>query len=305
MQYPKRRLLWLFALAAAVLGAAPAQARPRIRHVVIVSFDGLRPDAIDAAKTPTLDRLRREGAVALNARTITPSITLPSHASMLSGVSPAKHKVNWNSYQPKRGFISVPTCMDIAHHAGLSTAMVVGKKKLTQLARPGQVDLVSNPGHWAKDVAPGAADYLAKHQPALMFVHFSDPDSAGHRYGWMSAEQLKAIHESDAALGIIIKRIEATKGLRGQTLVIVSADHGGHDRTHGTKRLVDMHIPWIAWGANVKQGRWEKPVITYDTAATALYALGLATPKNWDGKPQKWVFRRAVAPRRREVKARR
>ena len=288
----RRHLCWLTLLLAVIL-AAPARAQ--VKHVVIISFDGLRPDAIDAAKAPVLQRLRREGAVADNARTISPSVTLPSHASMLSGLKPARHKVNWNSYQPDRGHIKAPTCQDIAHKAGLGTALIVGKKKLVQLARPGMVDFVKQPGYWSMDVAPIAAAYLAKRQPALMFVHFSDPDGAGHKYGWMTPQQLDAIAKADASLGQIIKRIETTDGLRGQTLVIITADHGGHGKSHGSKRIEDMKIPWIAWGAGVKPGRHQEPVVTYDTAATALYALGLPVPKHWDGKPQTWAFQKKIA----------
>jgi hypothetical protein len=70
---------------------------PEIKHVVIITIDGLRPDALDQADTPTLDMLRAKGAYSPSAQTVLTSITLPSHASMLSGMVPAKHGILWNS----------------------------------------------------------------------------------------------------------------------------------------------------------------------------------------------------------------
>src|SRR5687767_5567424 len=58
------------------------------RNVVVVSVDGLRPDAIAKYSAPTLQRLMREGSYTLAARTIDPSTTLPSHTSMLTGQPP-------------------------------------------------------------------------------------------------------------------------------------------------------------------------------------------------------------------------
>lgn len=269
--------------------ALPGAARAQTRHVVIVSIDGLRPDAIDAARATTMQRLMREGAVAQNARTISPSLTLPSHASMLSGLTPEKHGVDWNKYLPEKGTIKAPTCLDIADRQGLWTEMVVGKEKLLHLGRPG---FIAPPARGAEQVGKLAVERLTTHKPSLMMVHFSDPDDAGHRHGWMTPEQFASIRDCDAALEGIIQAIQRTPGLAGHTTIILTADHGGHAKTHGTEMPEDMRIPWIAWGAGVRRGRSRTPMVTYDTAATALYLLGLPVPRNWDGRPQTWAFER-------------
>src|SRR5918995_285305 len=67
------------------------------KNVLLVSIDGLRPDAIAKFSAPTLQRLIREGRYSLSARTIMPSTTLPSHTSMLSGERPEVHGVSWNN----------------------------------------------------------------------------------------------------------------------------------------------------------------------------------------------------------------
>ena len=81
--------------------ASSRVAAPRLtgltEHVVLVSIDGLRPDAISPKETPTLSRLTTEGSYTLSARTILPSKTLPSHTSMLTGQPPDIHGVSWNT----------------------------------------------------------------------------------------------------------------------------------------------------------------------------------------------------------------
>jgi len=100
---------------------------PLARRVLILSIDGLRPDAIALAPMPTLTALMYSGAYSLSAQTIYPSSTLPSHTSMLSGLCPKKHGVNWNDYIPENGYAQVTDLFDIAHAAGLQTVMYVGK----------------------------------------------------------------------------------------------------------------------------------------------------------------------------------
>ena len=63
-------------------------------------MDGLRPDAIFHAPAPNLQALACQGAYSWRARTIHPSITLPSHASMVSGFPPEQHGIFHNDLQP-------------------------------------------------------------------------------------------------------------------------------------------------------------------------------------------------------------
>jgi arylsulfatase A-like enzyme len=81
-----------------------------------------------------------------------------------------------------------------------------------------------------------------------------------------------------------VAELEA-RGLREETLFIITADHGGHDTTHGSSLAVDMTIPWIASGAGIKPRQLTSAINTVDTAATAAFALGLPIPAEWDGVP--------------------
>jgi predicted AlkP superfamily pyrophosphatase or phosphodiesterase len=119
--------------------AAPA-ADGRIRHVVIISVDGMRPQTYtepDAhgLRVPTLRRLVREGASSDGARSVLPAVTYPAHTSIVTGANPGTHGITYNGpYNPEGRLtgmmrwyaedIRVPTLWDAARARGLRTASV-------------------------------------------------------------------------------------------------------------------------------------------------------------------------------------
>jgi arylsulfatase A-like enzyme len=256
-------------------------------HVIIISIDGLRPDAIAAAGARTLQRLLREGARSLTAETVYPSRTLPSHVSMLTGLTPAQHGVTWNRDRTRElGRVGVPTIFDLARAQGFTTAAFFSKAKLRHLERPGSLDHSQAPVGLtvlpATELVEDATRWLRFRRPGLLFVHISEPDIAGHAFGWMGRTYLVAVRRADAAVRRLLEVADATLGRGGYT-VIVTADHGGRGHGHGSDHPDDMRIPWIAWGAGVQPGELAGPIRTMDTAATALWLLGVAEPAVFSG----------------------
>lgn len=270
---------------------APASNDRPYDHVVVVSLDGLRPDAIMMTDAPNLRRLRQIGAWSTEARTITHSYTLPSHTSMLSGVDTDRHGLLHNDFTPRHGFTRAPTALYVAHDAGFTTAMFVSKPKFRHIAIPGSVDVFRLPSSRCSVVVNAASAHLASTREGITFVHLSEPDAAGHSRGWMTLSYMRAIAETDRCVGTLLQAI-AARADRDRVLLVISADHGGHGRTHGSTREEDMRIPWIAWGSRVVAGDFATPVSTMDTAATALAALGLETPSDWTGRPVARAFAR-------------
>jgi predicted AlkP superfamily pyrophosphatase or phosphodiesterase len=299
-------------LTLSVLLPLAASAAPRAEHVFIISIDGGSPPVIEQSKMPVLKKLAKEGAHTWHAQTIKPSITLPSHASMLTGLPMAKHKVTWNHISTTNGIVEVPTVFTAAKRAGFSTAMFVGKEKFAHLLQPNTVDhfyydrsndvvvmksisgdrVVEKEGNiFAKMVATNAAAYIVKNKPNLCFIHFTDTDSIGHEFGWGSPEQIKAFAETDEALGMILKAIRRA-GIARRSVILISADHGGHGKGHSLSKPLDLQIPWIAWGRDVKKGyEIVAPVYTCDTAATVLWLLGLSPASKLDGVPVSSAFK--------------
>jgi predicted AlkP superfamily pyrophosphatase or phosphodiesterase len=272
-------------LATLALTSLSACAAPRAKHVFIVSFDGGKPSVMLDSKMPTFFGMALKGAHTFEAQTIFPSLTLVSHTSMLTGVGPAKHKILWNDWQEDKGLVTVPTVFDLAKRKGYVTAAFPGKEKFKHLNVPGTLDRFHIPGYQSKLVAAEAAKYIEEAKPNLCFIHFADGDGAGHSFGWGTPEQKAAFADTDDALAVVRDAI-VKAGIENDSVIIMSADHGGHDRTHGTNSPEDMTIPWVTWGAGVKKDfRITAPVTTYDSAATALWLLDVPIPAEFDGKP--------------------
>ncbi len=273
---------------------APEHER-RVGHVLIISEDGLRGDAVEKMHLKWHEVLRHHGSYSYHAKTIRDASTLPAHASMLSGVDSNVHGLTWNNWRPSKGYIKTPTIFTEAQDAGMTTAFFTGKSKLRHIVPPGTVGVYDRPGYYCKKVAEEAALYLTTEKPALAFVHFSDPDERGHSDGWMSEKQLSAIHSSDRCLGILYEALERS-GMLEDTLIIVSADHGGHNRVHSGATKIDREIPWIACGPGVLENHLlGDNISTMDTAATALYALGLPISVSLTGKPRTEIFSETMA----------
>ena len=70
-----------------------------------------------------------------------------------------------------------------------------------------------------------------------------------------------------------------------KSIIIFSSDHGGVGKGHGGKTLLEVEIPWVIYGKNIApKGKLDTTIMTYDTAATIAYLLGLETPEFWRGK---------------------
>lgn len=288
--------LGLFLVAAAFLRAE----EPRAKHVFILSFDQTGPADVANAEMPFYKRLAAEGAHTWEAYTIVPSITLPSHVSMLTGVGIQKHQVLWNEWDETRPPLRVPTIFRFAKERGLSTAMIVSKTKFHTLGHSGSLDAYLNPDDYrSASIAAAFVELLKTQRPNLCFIHFGDPDRAGHGYGVNSPEKKKALAECDVALRAVVDAVTAA-GLADSSVFILTADHGGHDvmnkegrivGTHGSADTADVTIPWIAWGRGVKPGfAITRPVVIYDTAATALWLLGVPVPESFWGRPVESAF---------------
>jgi len=268
---------------------------PAIKRILILSLDGFRPDAIAAAPMPALQAVMDTSAYSLTAQTILPSATLPAHASMLTGMCPAKTGVDWNYLDLSLGYAPDPSLFSLAHAAGLQTVMLVGKEKLVQVTDPANVDSFT----FVRDRDVVITRSLLDNFPddfGILFVHFPTPDDMGDTYGWMSWEYLNVLQQADEAIASILRTLD-DKGLRDETLVIVTADHGGHDFSHYTELPADMTIPWVISGPGVVPGELTVPINTTDTAATAAWALGYDLPSEWDGIPVYEAFGQ-VSPER-------
>lgn len=255
----------------------------RIKRVLVISYDGMRTDAIEAAPMNNLLGLMKGGAYTLtSAVTIAYPSTLPSHAAMLSGLCMKENGVIYDRYFKYRGYSKGVDIFDLAHAAKMRTVMIVGKDKLRQLAEPETTDVFEV--HYDEASIGEAAVEQISQGFGLMFVHFPSADQVGHKYGWMGGSYLKMLHNGDDALGEILAALDEN-GLRDSTLIIVTADHGGHNKNHIGTVIEDFRIPWIVSGPGIVPVEITASLETMDTAATVAYALRLPLQPDWVGIP--------------------
>src|SRR4051794_24707887 len=106
------------AIAATLLSATAAQTLPAAQpvtpaatqpshhgsRVLVISIDGCRPDIALRSNMPNFRNLVSEGSFTFWARTTDVAITLPSHTSMITGVTPDRHTISWNDDVPEDKF---------------------------------------------------------------------------------------------------------------------------------------------------------------------------------------------------------
>jgi len=261
--------------------AAPAERHAAPRRVVLISIDGLAEWVLESTPQPNLTRLAREGVAATVAETVIPSLALNAYASMLSGLPPGKHGVDWNRYLPWR-HIRAETIFTRCAKEGLRCGLFAGKAKFAYFAEdePG-VEHYEMDGD-AAEVFRRALEWMQKVDPDFVMIQISEIDLLGRSAGWGSGAQLHALANLDALLGSFAAEAQKA-GTRPLTLIVTS-DHGGHGTSHGTDLAQDIRIPWIAWGDGAPPGATIPYVSILDTAPTVLLLLGRTVPPEMEGR---------------------
>ena len=102
--------------------------------VILISIDGMRPDGVLSCGNPFVEEMKRIGSYTLDAQTVYPSVTLPSHMSMFHSVTPERHGITVNQYMPQvrpiKGLFE-----QIAANGG-SSIMYYGWETLRDVSRP-------------------------------------------------------------------------------------------------------------------------------------------------------------------------
>ena len=249
--------------------------------VLTILCDGMRPDSF--MHLPEAQALLAKSSYDLKAQTVFPSVTLPCHLSLFHSVTPERHNNMTNTYTPM--VRPVMSMLEQLHWAHKTNAMFYSWEELRDMCRGGMVDysemiscysnLQSDP---TGELTDHAIDYIAKYRPDFTFLYMHDPDGAGHGKGWMSQEYMDAV----AYCWKNIERIIAT--LDDEYVVFVMADHGGHDRMHGTLQPEDMTIPIIAYGTPFDAGKELSGLSILDVAPTIVTLLGVEIPRDWEGR---------------------
>lgn len=278
---------------ALALAPARAPAAEHVIHISVDGLSATLLEALIANDVngdyASFARFVAEGATTFAARTdYTHTITLPNHTSMLTGRpvlqptgqpntvhhgytdngDPAPGVTLHNSGNPNLTYVA--SAFDVVHDHGLMTAHYASKSKFALYDRSydaahGAADaLPPDDGTDKIDVyfqsTPGAthAAFLAgmsANHFDYVFLHYSNPDNAGHVFGWGSAQWNQAVRDVNGYLEDLFALVEGDPVLDGHTLILLSADHGGTGFDHsGATTAANYTIPFFTWGDGVVAG---------------------------------------------------
>ena len=250
--------------------------------VILISIDGMRPDGLRACGNPYLTELERLCAYTYSARSMFPSVTFPCHFSMTHSVTPERHGILTNTYVPEVR----PVCglFEKIRACGGVCAMFYGWEPLRDIARPGSLKFATYINAYMKEssdtaLTDEAIKVIGEHKPDFAFLYMVETDEkGGHDNGWMSDEYLRRINIAISNA----QRVIETFG--DEYSVIIMADHGGHDRCHGTNMPEDMTIPLFFFGKDFTPGEISEELSLLDIAPTIVKIMGLEPECEWEGR---------------------
>lgn len=217
-------------------------------RVFLLCLDGFPPEAIRPDLTPNLwEAIRVGGWAAEGCVCPLPSATYTCHATLLTGHTPASHRV-WSGLaaDPRPGVVpgwagasetQAPTLFDACRDAGLASAAITGDPFLHRVLRTGAATLTWPPA----GVVPAEAErcafgYLANHavlpqvlrvardrKLGFVFAHLNESDTAGHLWGPEHPETQRSYRATDAAVGEIISVLADDWD---RAVVMIVSDHG-------------------------------------------------------------------------------
>ncbi|MCR4905112.1 MAG: alkaline phosphatase family protein [Clostridiales bacterium] len=251
--------------------------------VLLILVDGMRPDSLAACGNPFVGEMLAHSRYTLSAQTVMPSVTLPCHMSLFHSVTPERHGILTNTYVPQ--VRPVRGLCEVLKAAGKRCAFFYNWEELKDLSRPDSLAYAAFvSGHtYTYEKANArttdlAVDYLLNDRPDFAFLYLGWTDEAGHGYGWMGDEYLRAVSGSFDQIRRVCEVIP------DDYTVILTADHGGHGRSHGTDMPEDMTIPILCW----KRGGESRELPggnIIDIAPTITSLLGVAPDPDWEGTP--------------------
>ena len=249
--------------------------------VILISIDGMRADGLKACGNPYVKKLEEMCAYTYSAQSMNPSVTFPCHFSMTHSVSPQRHGILTNTYVPQ--VRPVTGIFEKIKYAGGVSAMFYGWEPLRDIALPGTLKFATYVNAYMKDssdtvLTDEALRVISENKPDFAFLYMVETDEkGGHDNGWMSEEYLRRI---SIAIDNVKRVVDA---FGNEYSIIIMADHGGHDRSHGSTLPEDMTIPFFFYGEKFAPGKTVEGLSLLDIAPTIAHLMNLEPEKEWEG----------------------
>ncbi len=248
---------------------------------VLFVVDGMRPDSL--TQIETAQKIIGNSTYTMNAETVYPSVTLPCHMSLFHSVTPERHGTTTNVYMPQVRPIN--GLCEVLKQSNKQTAIFYNWEDLRDISRPNSLTHAAfyagkklgylETGEMLTDEL---ISYVKTYDTDFTFLYLGYTDWAGHKFGWMSDEYLSAMQSSWNNIDKVMTE------LGEEYAYIIVADHGGHDRTHGSEMPEDMTIPVILNGEMFEKGKAIENVSILDIAPTIAELVGAEPDDEWEGK---------------------
>ena len=304
-------VLWLCACSSAPLADRPAPVSDAAPTLLLVSLDGVRPDALGRGDTPTLDALARDGVQAWM-RPSYPSLTFPNHYTLVTGLRPDRHGLIHNAMHDEtlgefrlsdreavgngEWYADGEPLWVTAERAGLATATLSwpGSEAAVRGVRPTRWFAFdySRPIDVRVDTVLGWLDEPPATRPRLATLYFEHPDKAGHDYGPSSPEYREALRLVDRALARLVAGLRE-RGASDRVNLVVVSDHGMTDVPEGQVIAVEsMASPAEARIGSTGQVIGLVPNPGYETRVAARLLGAHAHYDCWrrEALPPRWHF---------------
>lgn len=250
--------------------------------VLLISIDGMRPDGLKQCNNPFVKELENICLHTYNASSLNPSITLPCHFSIMHSVAPQRHGILTNIYVPQ--VRPVKGIFEKVHDFGYKSAIFYNWEQMRDVALPGVINFAEYINCEEEEctdniLAEKCEKIIEKYHPEFVFLYMVETDiKGGHRFGWMSQEYKDRIYN---AINNVKKMIEK---FGTEYHVIITADHGGHEKFHGTTLKEDMTIPMFFYGNSFVPGKLNKDISLLDIAPTIAKILSIPIESDWEGE---------------------
>lgn len=272
------------------------------QHVIIIGIDGAG-NFHQNCDTPNMDKFIEKGAWTDHCRAATPSISAQCWGSMLTGVKPYLHKLTNDvvtSKEHRYNNKDYPTFFKLVRDAHPDAEL--GSFCNWYPINDGIVEQsigVTFGTDYDAALTEKICNYIEEKKPELLFIQFDSVDHAGHSEVYGSPEYLETVEEVDGFVGQIFDSVD-NAGIKNDTLLIITADHGGIGTSHGGKSEEEMNTFFGAIGKSINktelidvQGR--------DLASVVCYALGVDGNENWDSYIPQNMFRDNMNPPERPI----
>ncbi len=215
--------------------------------VIVLSWDGMRPDYLERADTPALDRIQRDGVVAERLIPVFPANTFPSHVSLVTGTHPDRHGIVSNvfldrerglyRYSKDASWIEAEPVWITAERQGVRAAAFfwVGSETdwngIGATYRRTPFDSGVPEAEKVEQIL-GWVDLPAAERPGLILSWWHGCDTVGHRWGPDHARIAAQLAAQDRELGRLLEALDGRKVWPYTTLLLVS-DHGMAEVSEG------------------------------------------------------------------------